>query len=318
MTSVTDLFLRKGADRRLRGGHLWVYSNEVDAGATPLGGFEPGQAVVAGDLLLALDAGDYRDALAEAAAQLDQERRNIERDRELLVLLHEYGHCLMCRRVGGEADDEMGRLDTRGEGVAAVGLLDEALRGQRGVADHEVARDQRHLDRDLPLAVELLAAATRFGRIVILSLRAVLLDPADAIEHTLRVAVGRIHHHGVHLGLDQRLRPLELGIAHAHLREALDYTLVIPNHETGIRRFLIWAALLAVSTLRKIDANPLFASGAQVKVSRRRVAAIVATSNVVIRSNFGLGALFSAAARGLPQNDGNGSSTDVKRKQASQ
>ena len=109
-----------------------------------------------------------------------------------------------------------------------------------------------------------------------------------------------------------------IGIAHAHLREALDYTLVIPNHETGIRRFLIWAALLAVSTLRKIDANPLFTSGAQVKVSRRRVAAIVATSNVAIRSNFGLGALFSAAARGLPQNDGNGSSTDVKRKQASQ
>ena len=99
-----------------------------------------------------------------------------------------------------------------------------------------------------------------------------------------------------------------VGIAHAHLREALAYTLAIPNHETGIRRFLIWAALLAVSTLRKIDADPLFTSGAQVKVSRRRVAAIVATSNVVIRSNFGLGALFSAAARGLPQNDGNGSS----------
>ena len=47
---------------------------------------EPGQAVAAGDLLLALAAGDYRDALAEAEAQLAQEQRNIQRDRELLKL----------------------------------------------------------------------------------------------------------------------------------------------------------------------------------------------------------------------------------------
>ena len=43
---MSDLLrLGKNQDRRLRAGHLWVYSNEVDAGATPLGGFEPGQAV---------------------------------------------------------------------------------------------------------------------------------------------------------------------------------------------------------------------------------------------------------------------------------
>ncbi len=109
-----------------------------------------------------------------------------------------------------------------------------------------------------------------------------------------------------------------IGIAHAHLREALDYTLAIHNNETGIRRFLIWAALLAVSTLRKIDADPLFTSGDQVKVSRRRVAAIVATSNAVIRSNSGLGALFNAAARGLPLHDANGSITISKKEPASQ
>jgi len=91
-----------------------------------------------------------------------------------------------------------------------------------------------------------------------------------------------------------------VGIAHAHLRQALEYTLAIPGHETGIRRFLIWAALLAASTLRKISAEPLFTSGTEVKVSRRRVAGIVAFSNAVIRSNFGLSALFNAAARGLP------------------
>lgn len=56
------------------------------AGQVATRAVEPGQPVAAGDLLLALVDGDYRDALAEAEAQLDQERRNIQRDRELLEL----------------------------------------------------------------------------------------------------------------------------------------------------------------------------------------------------------------------------------------
>ncbi|WP_166266305.1 class I SAM-dependent rRNA methyltransferase [Marinobacter caseinilyticus] len=36
------LYLRKGAERRLRAGHLWVYSNEVDTQRSPLAGFESG------------------------------------------------------------------------------------------------------------------------------------------------------------------------------------------------------------------------------------------------------------------------------------
>jgi 23S rRNA (cytosine1962-C5)-methyltransferase len=42
---ATELFLRKGADRRLRGGHLWVYSNEVDSVRSPLGNFQAGELV---------------------------------------------------------------------------------------------------------------------------------------------------------------------------------------------------------------------------------------------------------------------------------
>lgn len=42
---MKDLYLRKGADRRLRGGHLWVYSNEVDSGRSPLGDFAAGDEV---------------------------------------------------------------------------------------------------------------------------------------------------------------------------------------------------------------------------------------------------------------------------------
>ncbi len=47
---------------------------------------EPGQAVAEGQLLLTLESGDHADALAEAEAQLEQEQRNIARDRELLQL----------------------------------------------------------------------------------------------------------------------------------------------------------------------------------------------------------------------------------------
>lgn len=42
---MIDLFLRKGADHRLRGGHLWVYSNEVDSQRSALSGFSAGDLV---------------------------------------------------------------------------------------------------------------------------------------------------------------------------------------------------------------------------------------------------------------------------------
>ncbi|MGH8555525.1 MAG: class I SAM-dependent rRNA methyltransferase, partial [Gammaproteobacteria bacterium] len=39
------LVLKKGEDRRLRAGHLWVYSNEVDTHTTPLHTLTPGDSV---------------------------------------------------------------------------------------------------------------------------------------------------------------------------------------------------------------------------------------------------------------------------------
>lgn len=44
--SLQTLKLRDGSDRRLRGGHLWIYSNEVDTAATPLKNFTTGEQVV--------------------------------------------------------------------------------------------------------------------------------------------------------------------------------------------------------------------------------------------------------------------------------
>jgi 23S rRNA (cytosine1962-C5)-methyltransferase len=38
------LILKSGEDARLRSGHLWVFSNEVDVARSPLSGFQPGDA----------------------------------------------------------------------------------------------------------------------------------------------------------------------------------------------------------------------------------------------------------------------------------
>jgi 23S rRNA (cytosine1962-C5)-methyltransferase len=46
MTDLPRLRLRKNEDRRLRGGHLWIFSNEVDTAATPLKAFTPGDLAV--------------------------------------------------------------------------------------------------------------------------------------------------------------------------------------------------------------------------------------------------------------------------------
>lgn len=100
-------------------------------------------------------------------------------------------------------------------------------------------------------------------------------------------------------GFDAGMRDL-VGVAHAHLRNALDYTLFIPSTETGIRRFCLWAIGLAVLTLQKINNNPGFTAGSQVKISRSAVSWTRFFANLSVRSDWLLRRLFAQAARGLP------------------
>jgi farnesyl-diphosphate farnesyltransferase len=91
-----------------------------------------------------------------------------------------------------------------------------------------------------------------------------------------------------------------IGVAHAHLRNALEYTCMIPKREAGIRRFCLWAIGLAVLTLRNLHRNPTFRAGAEVKVSRRTVKATVLATNLALMSNRALKLMFARAADGLP------------------
>lgn len=115
--------------------------------------------------------------------------------------------------------------------------------------------------------------------------------------------------HGVELGqVSEELKDVRfsagitelVGVAHAHLRNALDYTLLIPQKERGIRRFCLWAIGMAILTLRKIAHNPSFTAGAQVKISRTAVSLTMLMTNTFIGNDGMLRRLFGMAARGMP------------------
>lgn len=95
-----------------------------------------------------------------------------------------------------------------------------------------------------------------------------------------------------------------VGVAHHHLRLALGYTQTIPRRQTGIRRFCAWAIGMALYTLQNIRKQPGFGSGEAVKISRRRVRAIVAVCNACTGSNRLQQAIFHWASSGLPLPDG--------------
>ncbi|MBA2352994.1 MAG: squalene/phytoene synthase family protein [Burkholderiales bacterium] len=92
-----------------------------------------------------------------------------------------------------------------------------------------------------------------------------------------------------------------IAIAHAHLENALTYTLMIPRREKGIRRFCFWALGMAVLTLRKINRHRDFTSGRQVKISRRSVKATIAATHLTNNSDAVARLMFNLAASGLPK-----------------
>jgi farnesyl-diphosphate farnesyltransferase len=92
-----------------------------------------------------------------------------------------------------------------------------------------------------------------------------------------------------------------VGLAHAHLENALHYTLLIPKEETGIRKFCLWAIGMAMLTLRKINSNLSFTDSRQVKITRNSVRATVLISNITVKSNMLLKIIFKQLGHGLPK-----------------
>lgn len=92
-----------------------------------------------------------------------------------------------------------------------------------------------------------------------------------------------------------------IGLARHHLENALRYTLLIPPHETGIRKFCLWALGMAILTLKKINKNREFNHGSEVKISRNSVKATVITTSLCVSRDKLLNLLFYVTAKGLPE-----------------
>ncbi|MBW3569469.1 MAG: class I SAM-dependent rRNA methyltransferase [Gemmatimonadetes bacterium] len=82
--SLPPLRLKKNEDRRLRAGHLWVFSNEVDVSATPLTAFDPGAMAQVQDARGAPLGTAYVNPRSLIAARLVSRQRHRVLDGDLL------------------------------------------------------------------------------------------------------------------------------------------------------------------------------------------------------------------------------------------
>ena len=104
---------------------------------------------------------------------------------------------------------------------------------------------------------------------------------------------------------EQFQRGLEelIAIARNHMNDALSYTLMLPSHEKGIRKFCLWALGMAVLSLDKLNKHRDFSSGTEVKITRKSVKATVASTSLLVSNDWALKKLFNYSSRNLPTTD---------------
>ncbi len=93
-----------------------------------------------------------------------------------------------------------------------------------------------------------------------------------------------------------------IGRAHAQLRKALDYVLLLPPDEDGIRRFCIWPVGLALMTLRRLHGGrrrPALIED-DLRMRPRALRLAVPASRWLVRRDPWLRGAFRLASRGLP------------------
>jgi farnesyl-diphosphate farnesyltransferase len=91
-----------------------------------------------------------------------------------------------------------------------------------------------------------------------------------------------------------------LAVAHGHLRNALDYILLLPATEAGLRKFCLWAWAMALLTLRKIHKRPAFKAGSLVKIRKITLLGVIAVTACTYRREWLLRKLYVWLAAGLP------------------
>ena len=133
------LRLGRQQDRRLRAGHLWVYSNEVDNVATPLKGFEPGQPVQIEDAKGKWLGLGYVNPNSLICARLVSRDRGVALDESLLThrikvalaLRERLYSAPFYRLLFGETDGVPGVVVDRYGDVLAVQITTAGMEAQR-------------------------------------------------------------------------------------------------------------------------------------------------------------------------------------------
>jgi farnesyl-diphosphate farnesyltransferase len=160
-----------------------------------------------------------------------------------------------------------------------------------------------HCPEIVPRAPELRRLAVRFGQGLQMTniLKDIWDDSARSVCWLPRCVFDR---HGVDLGTlsGEGARP-EMGggvqelvaIAHLQLADALEFVLLIPPRERGIRIFCLWAIGMALLTLRRIRSRPEFRNAREVKISRHSVRATALACRLAAGSDGLLRLLFQAA-----------------------
>lgn len=85
-------------------------------------------------------------------------------------------------------------------------------------------------------------------------------------------------------------------IAYGHALQALDFILLIPRREKGIRLFCLWANAMAVLTLKNIYLKSNFNTAQEIKISRSDVKKVVIQTRFLVYSNLALKLLFEKYA----------------------
>lgn len=178
-----DLRLKKGEDRRLRAGHSWIFSNEVDTARTPLSAFTPDMtARVVSDRDAFLGYG-YVNPHALISARLlsrDEKRlpdaaflaARIERAQRLRSRLYATPHY---RLVFGESDELPGLIVDRYGDVAVGQIATAGMEARKAVVEGAIrdivapkafiwkndtgARDLEQLPKELGVAFGALPVA---------------------------------------------------------------------------------------------------------------------------------------------------------------
>jgi 23S rRNA (cytosine1962-C5)-methyltransferase len=139
MTDLPILKLKRNEDRRIRQGHLWIFSNEVDTSNTPLKAFEPGDVVAIEDARGKWLGTGYVNPHSLIAARLVSRDRHYPFDASVIV--HRLKVALSLRErlfpgpyyrlVFGESDGLPGLVVDRFDDVLVVQITTAGMERQR-------------------------------------------------------------------------------------------------------------------------------------------------------------------------------------------